>query len=182
MLTHFEISEGYSEFPKEEQEGLLQGVDAVLKTWSKTASRQNSAPAEKTEPRFIEFSVRFLGRFFGILTVRTTADLVKAFLCSSDGVSVRQLSEEEALKGFAAVLIGRLMAYLWEKNWGLFVSETPRFSTLGSWCDSKTLACGAFVVKKWPVEVRISTEKLVSRSQVMQFTKNVLLEMEKRHA
>ena len=65
MLTYFEISEGYGEFSKEEQEGLLQGVDAVLKTWSKTSSRSSGAAVEETEPRFLEFSVRFLGRFLG---------------------------------------------------------------------------------------------------------------------
>ncbi len=179
MLTHFEIPEEYGYFPKGELEGVLEGAEIVLQTWG--TSRKGGAPAEKS-PRFVEFSVGFLGRFFGILNVRATLDMAKALLGSAKGVSFEHLSEKEITKEFSNVLMGRLTAHLWVKNWGVFVSGVPQLSASGMWADGKPLASCTFVVEDWPVEVRLMTEKLAVGSQTKKLNKKVFMKKEKSNA
>ena len=154
MLTYFEIPEEYGYFPKGELEGILEGAEIVLKTWG--ASREGGALAEKS-PRFVEFSVGFLGRFFGILNVRVALDMAEALLVSAKDASLNHLSEKEIINEFSLVVMGRLTAHLWVKNWGVFVSGVPQLSGSGMWADGKLLASCIFSVEDWPVEVRLMT-------------------------
>jgi hypothetical protein len=182
MLTYFEIPEEYGYFPKGELEGILEGVEIVLKTWGQTASRKSGSLTGKSDPRFLEFSVGFLGRFFGILNVRATLDMAKSLLDSAKGTSINHLSQEEIIKEFSAVVMGRLTAHLWVKNWGVFVCGVPQLSASGIWADGKPLASCAFAVEDWPVEVRLMTEKLAVRSQTRKLNKKVSMKKEKSNA
>lgn len=182
MLTHFEIPEEYGYFPKGELEGILEGIEIVLKTWGQTTSRESGVSAKKSDPRFFEFSVGFLGRFFGILNVRVTLDMAKALLSSAKGVALHHLSAEEIFKEFSSVVMGRLTAHLWVKNWGVFVCGVPQLSGSGIWADGKPLASCTFAVEDWPVEVRLMTEKLAVGSQAKKLNQKVSKKKEKSNA
>lgn len=166
-MTYFEISEECSEFLKSELKVIFQGIDSVLKTWAKTSTRYIGIPVEERDPLPLEFSTEFSGLFSGILTVRTTPDMARVLLL---GLSVHRFSKEEAFKEFAAVLSSRLSAHFQAVNRGILVSSAPRVSTERNPLKSEMIGCCAFVVENWPVEVRVSTEKLVTRHEMPRST------------
>jgi len=173
-LTYFEISEECSEFLKDELKVIFQGVDSVLKTWARTSTRYIGIPVEESDPLHIEVSAEVLGRFTGILNVRTTPDMARVLLLGS---SVKRFSEVEVFKEFSAVLSRRLSAHFQGKNRSFFVSDKPRVSTQGN-PESQTIGCCAFVVENWPVEVRVSTGKLTARNEMTRLNQTGLLERE----
>jgi hypothetical protein len=158
MPSYFAIPQEYGEFPKSELNGILQGVAVVLESWANLSSRYIGAPVEGPAPMPLEFSVKFSGHSSGFLNVRTTAEMAKILLRSGEGKTVRQLPEEEVFKEFVSIFSGRLMAYLWGNNWGLFKSDAPVFSTPEHWPKSQPAASCAFLVENWPVEVRLWIE------------------------
>jgi hypothetical protein len=162
ILTYFEISEECSEFLKSELKVIFQGVDSVLKTWARTSTRYIGIPMEERDPLPLEVSTVVSGLISGILNIRTTPDMARVLLMGS---SVKRFSEEEIFRQFLVVLSGRLSAHFQGKNRGVFVSNIPRVSTAGNPTESQTIGCCAFVVENWPVEVRVTTEKLTARNE-----------------
>jgi len=174
-LTYFEISEECSEFLKSELKVIFQGVDSVLKTWARTSTRYIGIPVEERDPLPLEFSAEISGRVSGILSIRTTPDMARALLL---GLSVHRFSKEEAFKEFAVVLNNRLSEYFKVKNRGIFVFGESQISKAGNPQESLTIGCCAFVVENWPVEVRVSTEKLVTRQEIPRLTQTGSLKTE----
>jgi hypothetical protein len=172
-VTYFEISEECSEFLKDELKVIFQGVDSVLKTWARTSTRYIGIPVEERDPLPLEVSAEIFGRISGVLNIRTTPDMARVLFLGSP-----RFSAEEVFKEFAAVLSGRLSAHFQGKNRGVFVSGAPEASKFGYGSESETIGCCAFVVENWPVEVRVSTEKLVTRHPMPRLTQTGSLETE----
>ena len=159
MLTYFAGPEEQDKIPISGLNGILQGVSVILNKWAEKASHFGAMPIADTDPLYFDFTIKFTGRSTGILSVRTTPDLAMILLAASEAISIRDLSQDEIYTEFAAVLSGRLMAHLWITDKDFFISGAPTFSNAGIWADHKTAASCAFLVKKWPVEVRILSEK-----------------------
>jgi hypothetical protein len=159
MLTYFAVPEERDKFPISGLNGILQGVSVVLNKWAEKAAHYGAMPLSEIDPLYFDFTIKFTGRSAGILSVRTTPDLAMILLAASEAIVIRDLSQEEIYTEFAAVLSGRLMAYLWITDKDFFISGAPTFSTAGTWAEHKTEASCAFLVKKWPVEVRVLSEK-----------------------
>ena len=158
MPSYFAIPQEYGEFPKSELNGILQGVAVVFESWAHLSSRYIGLPVEGPAPLSLEFSVKFSGHSSGFLNVRTTKEMAQILFKSVKGKSASLLPEEEVFKEFVAIFSGRLMAYLWGNNWGLFKSDAPVFSTPQDWPQKQPTASCAFLVENWPVEVRLWIE------------------------
>jgi hypothetical protein len=158
MPSYFAIPQEYGEFPKSELNGILQGVAVVLESWAHLSSRYIGLPVEGPAPLSLEFSVKFSGQASGFLNVRTTKEMAQILLKSFKVKSSHSLPEEEIVKEFVAIFSGRLMAYLWGNDWGLFKSDAPIFSTPQDWPQYQPTASCAFLVENWPVEVRLWIE------------------------
>jgi hypothetical protein len=159
MLTYFAGPEERDKFPISGLNGILQGVSVVLNKWAEKASHYGAMPIAEIDPLYFDFTIKFTGRSTGILSVRTTPDLAMILLAASEAVALRNLSQEEIYSEFAAVLSGRLMAHLWITDKDFFISGAPTFSNTGIWADHQTMGSCAFLVKQWPVEVRVLSEK-----------------------
>jgi hypothetical protein len=158
MPSYFAVPPEYGEFPKSELNGILQGVAVVLETWANLPSRYIGVPVEGPAPMSLEFSVKFSGQASGYLNVRTTNEMAQVLLRSLEGKTDHPLQEDEVFKEFVVIFSGRLMAYLWGNNWGLFKSDPPSFSTPKNWPQDQPAASCAFLVENWPVEVRLWVE------------------------
>ena len=158
MPAYAAIPQENGEFPKSELNGILQGVSVVLESWANLSSRYIGVPVEGPAPLPLEFSVKFSGQATGYLNVRTSDELAKVLHHSIKSKNRAFASEDDIFKEFVAVFSGRLMAYLWGNNWGLFKSDAPVFSTPKDWPKETPSACCAFIVENWPVEIRLWIE------------------------
>jgi hypothetical protein len=158
MPAYVAIPQQNGEFPKSELNGILQGVSVVLESWANLSSRYIGVPVEGPAPLPLEFSVKFSGQASGYLNVRTSDEMAKVLHRSIQSKNGSFITEEAIFKEFVAVFSGRLMAYLWGNNWGLFKSDAPVFSTPENWPASAPSACCAFIVENWPVEIRLWIE------------------------
>ncbi len=158
MPAYIAIPQQNGEFPKSELNGILQGVSVVLESWANLSSRYIGVPVEGPAPLPLEFSVKFSGQASGYLNVRTSDELAKVLYRSIQTKAKSHISQDDIFREFVAVFSGRLMAYLWGNNWGLFKSDAPTFSTPENWPKTDPSACCAFIVENWPVEIRLWIE------------------------
>lgn len=158
MTSYAAVSEASNQIPESELTGIVKSVETVLQSWANLSSRYIGMPAEGPATLPLEVSVRFSSPCSVFLNVRTTSEMARVLVSSIRCQAVYPIPEEEVFKEFVNFLSDRLMAYLWGNNKRPFKTNEQFFSTPRNWPPGEPTAGGAFIVKNYPIEVRLWTE------------------------
>jgi hypothetical protein len=145
----------HQDFPKAEQNAIMEAMKNVLHSWAYLPSGSIGAPVEGPAPLAVERSVRLSGRALAYLNLRTTPELSKMLSQYAKGEENQGADDEDAFHEFVNIYCGHLMTYLWGKEGAQFDSYLPIPTTPSDWPSSMPAAACAFLVENIPVEVRL---------------------------